>query len=138
MWLRQVGTSLFVLTILSGCGPTADETHDAAYSEGYAVGYEEGQQAGKQEAIDCVRNEGEGAEDAANTCEESMESGVLSPGANPITSHSESRSATLAHCRPHAALRECGNPLRCPRGAIADFEMPLLSGQSRPISGLSQ
>lgn len=63
------GALSLALLVLSGCGPSTDEIRDTAYSEGYAMGREEGHQDGKQEAIDCVRDEGGGADDAADSCE---------------------------------------------------------------------
>lgn len=54
---------------LTGCGPSPVELRESAYAEGYEEGMEAGQESGKQEALDCVRGEGGGAEDAADTCE---------------------------------------------------------------------
>lgn len=51
----------FSLLSVAGCGPSLEEQFDAAREEGYEQGH--------SEAIDCVRSEGGGAEDAAYRCE---------------------------------------------------------------------
>jgi hypothetical protein len=63
--MREFAFLVVLTAAVSACGSPLEEK----YQEGYENGYEEGLEAGKRQAIDCVRDEGGGAEDAADNCE---------------------------------------------------------------------
>ena len=58
----------FSLSLISGCGPSAEEKEKISYGNGYSYGY----QYGYKKALKCVDREGGEAEDAADDCKRRM------------------------------------------------------------------
>lgn len=67
MQYKMVFLSL-VLLLIYGCGSSEEEKAEMSYDAGYSDGYREG----AAEALECVKREGGGAEDAADSCERRM------------------------------------------------------------------
>lgn len=67
--MRTPAMFILIMIVTAACSNPLEAKYKEGYEAGYEEGLTEGREQGKSEAIECVRSEGGGAGNAADSCE---------------------------------------------------------------------